>query len=73
MIGAICREYRLSKKVSLAQLTGDTNYQTLYSFETGKSTNYGHIAPYLALAEKFGEVDDFINQIKEAIKIEQSS
>lgn len=73
MIGAICREYRLSKKVSLTQLSSDTNYQTLYSFETGKSTNFGHIAPYLELAETFGEVDVFINKIKEAIRVEKSS
>ena len=58
MIGTICREYRLEKGVSLAALASDNaNYQTLYSFEQNKSTNYNHIKVYIKLADRFGEVD----------------
>lgn len=60
MIGNFCREYRMSKNVPLSKLAGETNYQTLYSFETEKSTNYNHIKPYLKLAESLCEVDIFM-------------
>lgn len=58
MIGTICREYRLEKGVNLTVLAnGNSNYQTLYSFEQNKSTNYNHIKTYIKLADQFGEVD----------------
>lgn len=60
MIGNFCREYRMSKNVSLAKLAGKTNYKTLYSFETERSTNYNHIKPYLKLADDIGDTANFI-------------
>lgn len=60
MIGNFCREYRMSQNVSLAKLAGKTNYQTLYSFETERSTNYNHIKPYLKLADDTGDTATFI-------------
>lgn len=60
MIGNFCRRYRMSKNVSLAKLAGKTNYKTLYSFETERSTNYNHIKPYLKLADDTGDTANFI-------------
>lgn len=68
MIGNYCREYRMSKNTPLAKLAGKTNYQTLYSFEMERSTNYNHIKPYLQLAERFGEVDIFMIGILRELK-----
>lgn len=61
MIGKFCREYRISKNVPLSKLADKTNYKTLYSFETEKSTNYNHIKPYLKLADTKGDTVAFIN------------
>lgn len=68
MIGNFCREYRMSKNVPLSKLAGKTNYKTLYSFETERSTNYNHIKPYLQLAERFCEVDIFMRGILRELK-----
>lgn len=69
MIGAICREYRLEKGVSLALLASDNaNYQTLYSFEQNKSTNYNHLRNYIKLAEQFGETDILLVRLLRELK-----
>lgn len=69
MIGTICREYRIDKGVSLAELASDNaNYQTLYSFEQNRSTNYNHIRNYIRLAEHFGETDILLIQLLKELK-----
>ena len=69
MIGAICREYRLEKGVSLASLASDSaNYQTLYSFEQNKSTNFNHLRTYIKLAEHFGETDILLRRLLGELK-----
>lgn len=69
MIGTICREYRLEKGVSLAALAIDNaNYQTLYSFEQNKSTNYNHIRNYIKLSEQFGETDILLIRLLQELK-----
>lgn len=69
MIGTICREYRLEKGVSLASLASDNaNYQTLYSFEQNKSTNYNHLRNYIKLAEHFGETDILLIRLLRELK-----
>ena len=74
MIGSICREYRLSKGVSLAALASNTaNYKTLYSFEQNKSTNFNHIKPYVKLADKLGEVDIFLLSLLRELRNGKSS
>lgn len=69
MIGNICRQYRLEKGASLASLVSDNvNYQTLYSFETNKSTNFNHMKPYIKLAESYGEVDILLTRLSRELR-----
>ena len=54
-VGEYCKQYRTLHNTPLVDIAGEINIQTLYSFESGKSTNYKHLKHYLRLAYSKGE------------------
>lgn len=67
MIGEYCKEYRKSKDITLVHLGEmcSINYKTLSAFENGRSSNIRHLAPYVLLAESYGDKQKFINGLSE--------
>ena len=46
MFGKYCRQYRISKGVTLKDLTKGKQIKTLSAFEMGRSTNINHLKYY---------------------------
>lgn len=68
-VGEYCKQYRTQHNTPLLEIAGETPIQTLYSFESGKSTNYNHIRNYLNLAHLKGEGEIFmLGLVKTLIK-----
>ncbi|MEF4813644.1 hypothetical protein U9725_23450 [Escherichia coli] len=66
--GKYCREYRMSKGVTLAQLSPDINIKTLSAFEMGRSSNIKLLEPYIKLSIEHNESHKFFNGLTEGIK-----
>lgn len=59
-----CREYRIKKHLTLAEIARDEiSVKTLSAFEHGRSTNYIHIARYIDVARRRGELNELINEL----------
>ena len=69
-IGNYCKNYRLSHNATVSDIAGNIPAQTLYSFESGNSTNYKNIKPYLRLAYSKGENTKFCIELFEMLLIE---
>lgn len=69
MIGEYCREYRISKGITLNEMsvTYEVNLKTLSAFEHGRSSNIRHLAPYVLLSEKQGDKETFLNGLAGAL------
>lgn len=68
MIGAFCRDYRLSKGVRLTDLTLGGQIKTLSAFEMGNSTNINHLVTYIELSQMLNDSDNFLNLLNEVVK-----
>lgn len=59
-IGTFCRDFRQSNNVPLSKLVDKSEYKTVYSFETGRSTNVNHLRHYMKLADNIAKSDIFL-------------
>ncbi len=65
-IGAICREYRISKQIKLKDLNPE-HPKTLSAFECGRSSNMEHFIKYLELSFKYDESEYLISEIRKGL------
>lgn len=67
MIGQYCKEYRNKHYATLKEIGGEENVKILSAFEHGRSSNIRHLVPYILLAEKHGEKEEFLSGLCEAL------
>lgn len=68
MLGQFCRDYRLSKGVTLKDIEGNDHIKALSAFEMGRSTNYEHFLKYALYAQKIGDYENFTIQFTKALR-----
>lgn len=61
MIGSYCRKYRMSKGITLSQLTNGGKIKTLSAFEMGRSSNIHHLELYIKLSHEYNDEKNFMD------------
>lgn len=60
-VGEYCKQYRVSKNITLQKFCGEFNIKTISSFENGRSSNIEHLIRYVELSKSLNDNDMFIN------------
>ena len=68
MIGNYCKQFRVSKNITLNELGGVDQIKNLSAFEHGRSSNVAHLERYIRLSIKLECSAQFLMGLGEVVK-----